>query len=128
MFKFLLRFSLRGAATLHFKNRPWRSETWLFFCEVFSIPCGLCRLWRAHGVCVAGSFCGNFRPPYTRTDSQITAPAIYISLREKKKRKRKKKKKSLGKKRGKKNGGVTINLHGEKMMLEIAQTENSPLE
>lgn len=72
----------------------------------------------AQGGLCCGSSCGNFRPPYTRADSEIAVPACILAHMKKKSEKKEKKKKS-GKKTEKKCWS-TVKLHGEKR-LEITQ-------
>ena len=77
---------------------------------------------RGGGGFCCGSSCRKFRPPYTRADSEIAAPACILALMWKKKGKKKKEKgKKSGKKREEgKNGWSTIKLRGG-ARLEITQ-------
>lgn len=46
----------------------------------------------AQGGLCCGSSCGNFRPPYTRADSEIAVPACILAHMKKSEKKEKKKK------------------------------------
>lgn len=77
------------------------------FAEVYSVRAASPFLPCTRGLC-CGSSCGNFRPPYTRAESEIAAPACVLAYMKKKK-----KEKSLGR-REKKRGWPTIKSHREK--------------
>lgn len=59
------------------------------FAEVYSVRASSPFLPCTRGLC-CGSSCGNFRPPYTRADSEIAAPACILAYMGKKEKGKKK--------------------------------------
>lgn len=79
------------------------------FAEVYSVRASSPFLPCTGGLC-CGSSCGNFRPPYTRADSEIAAPACILAYMKKKKEKGKK----SGRRREKKEVGRLWSYPGKK--------------